>query len=278
MSGRQNKLRETPRTGKENIWQRVVRSYQKNGPFKRNVAKPMYAEESSSEPSEEESELPRFQISICSIISYLLYIIVFALIAIPTLLMWVAQPHPDPDSRLIEQAAPSIKQRIKESGSGPISFTEDEINRYIQQHYNIIQKGGYSILAHPESVMIEVCDGYAKIIVDRMLGADFHHTVTINISFKRLDDEDYSKILCRLEGGEPLFGGLAQGGAVGSLPIPERFMQMMIPSLKRLMRMSPQIQELVEEQGYLPHFTFDNRGQALVQFLPPSQQILSTNN
>lgn len=275
MSGRQNKFRENSHAGKDKLWQRVVELYRKK------VARKSTEEaETTGEQGAEEPELPRFQIPVLSIISNLLYIIVFALIAVPTVLMWIPHPHPEQSSRFAEQAAPSIEQRIQEAeaGAGAITFTEADINRYIEQHYNIIQQGGYSILAHPESIMIKVCDGYAQVIVDRMLGADFHHTITINVSFERVEDEDYSKIICRLEGGEPLIGGFARGGAVGSLPIPERFAQMMIPSLKRLLRMSPQIQELVEERGYLPHFTFDNKGQALVQFLPPSQQLLSTNN
>lgn len=230
------------------------------------------------EGAADEQSLPRIQIPIWSIISYTLYFAVFALIAIPCILMWTAQPHDKEAIHSTEQETIKLQSRIAEAGNGPISFTEDELNLHFAQRCNMVQQGGYSIIAHPESVKIAIHDGYAEIIFDRMLGAEFHHTVAVNISFERQEDEDYSRVICHMHGGSPLFGGFQRGGAIGSMPIPERFMQMMIPPLKRLMRLHPQIQELIEERGYLPHFTFDNAGRGIVQFLPPSQQFLSTNN
>lgn len=280
MTGRQNKFRNTPRADKGNIWQRVVSTYQKHGPFKKNVSTPMYDEDKASEDSapQEEEESHGLQIPVCGILSYILYIIIFLLILYPCAMMWVAKPHPAPDSRLSQQAAPNIKQRIEESQGGPISFTEQEINLHFEQNCNIIQQSGYSILAHPESIMIDIEDGYARLIIDRMLGIDFHHTIAVNLSFSRIEEEDYSSIACHLQGGEPILNRYPCGGMIGSLPIPERYMQIMIPALKRLLHVYPEIQDLVEERGYLPRFTIDEKGTGLLSFIPPNQQLLSTNN
>lgn len=225
-----------------------------------------------------EAEKEALEIPYWSIISYILYVAIFILILYPCVLMWLAQPHPNPESRLAEQAAPNFAQRIAQSKGSPIIITEDEINRHFEQECNLLQQGGYSILAHPESIMMDIHDGYAELIIDRMLGIDFHHTIRVNLSFERIEGEDYSSILCQLRGGDPLFNNWPRGGAIGSLPIPEHFMQMMVPVLKRILHIHPELQEIVEERGYLPVFSINEKGQGILQLTPPDQQLLSTNN
>lgn len=235
--------------------------------------------EDGAEPAEiEEPDKEPFDIPYWSILSCILYVAIFLLIAYPCTLMWIAQPHTNQESRLSAEAAPNLAQRIEESKGSPITFTEDELNRHLEQKCSLLQQGGYSILAHPESIMIDINDGYASLIIDRMLGIDFHHTIAVNLSFQRVEASDYSTIRCQLRGGEPIFNQFPRGGAIGSLAIPERFMQMMIPALKRLVHIHPELQELVEERGYLPEFSIDDKGQGILQLSPPNQKLFSSNN
>ncbi len=226
----------------------------------------------------QDAEKEPFQIPYWGILSYALYIAIFILILYPCVMMWMATPHPSPQSRLSEQTAPKLAQRIEQSNGRAITFTEDELNCHLEQECTLLQQGGYSILAHPESIMISIHPGYAELIIDRMLGIDFHHTVAVNLSFKRIEEEDCSSIVCQLRGGEPIFDQFPCGGTIGSLAIPERFMQMMIPTLKRLLHIHPELQDLVEERGYLPEFSVNEQGQGILQLTPPNQQLLSTNN
>ncbi len=135
MSTRQNKFRNRPRADKGNIWQRVVRSYQNRGPFKKDVATPMYEDGAESQSTEGEDEDDKFEIPYCAIFSYLLYIGIFLLIFIPCLLMWLAQPHPNPINPQDTEAAPSIAERVAKGTqtNAPIIFKESEINRHFAQ-------------------------------------------------------------------------------------------------------------------------------------------------
>ena len=155
-----------------------------------------------------------------------------------------------------------------------ITLTEGEVNRFLRDTCRLRQRGVFSITAHPKAVLLRIHDGYGELIIKRSIGTSFHHTTSVLVHFVRKEHEGESRVEMEFTGGKPIFGKIPCGGYIGSMPVPQSFIQMMQPSLESLLTTYPDFAQLVHEQGYLPVFSKEkNTAEGRLLLLPPSNNI-----
>lgn len=266
-------MRQATLGGKEDIWLQSLRDEPAQKMEEQNFQDAMTAEEGEEEPSVPlKRHLLRF---ICNLTLVVLYISIFIAILVPCILMWMPQSHQALQEQLKEESHLNIKKRIADAGAGSILFSEAEINRYLAEHCRTLQKGGTALISHAEQVSIDIQDDYAQLVIDRMISSTLHHTVRVHISFNRTQKNGRIHMDYKISGGEPIAGLFPNGGSIGCLPVPTRFMQMAVLPLERLIQHFPDIYELVATQAYLPTFYHDNRGQGILKLSPPTPHSFS---
>lgn len=162
--------------------------------------------------------------------------------------------------------------RTKIAAHEEVVITEAEINRYLRDTCRIRQDGIFSIAAQAQGIAIRVHDGYAELIIERIIGADFRQTTAVHLSFHQTEENGIPTLHVDYRGGDPMFGNTPRGGSIGSVGIPQRHIVVLQPALETLRDSYPGIRDAILNHGYCPYF---EDGKIILR--PFSQQQPSVN-
>ncbi len=196
-----------------------------------------------------------------SFIAAALFLVFMGLLAVIVVRMWTPQSLRDIAGYEDKGRAKDLSSLLANSNGEEIVITEREINRYLRETCRMRQTGLFSIIAHAQGVAVRIHDGYAELVIDRLLGANIHQTTAVHLSFEQKMPHGRPVLEVRFHGGAPLFGDTPRGGSIGSLAIPERHIQMLEPALKTLVACYPDITRAIEEHGYCPTFVAGGPGE-----------------
>lgn len=209
--------------------------------------------------------------SLWSCIASLLFIIFTGGLALLVLKMWTPQDMHDISGYTDKGAARDLAVALRNANGAEVVFTEGEINRYLRDTCRLRQNGLFSVLAHVQGVAVRIHDGYMELVIDRVLSTHFHQTTSVYLSFAREMDHGRPSLRVDLRGGENVMGSLPQGGRIGCVGVPQRFMQMLRPALDTMQDCYPDIVELMDDGGYRPEFFRGRNGQeSFVRLVPYS--------
>ena len=175
--------------------------------------------------------------------------------------MWTPQDMRDIAGYTDKGTARDLLVALRNANGAEIVFSEGEINRYLRDTCRLRQTGLFSVLAHAQGAAVRIHDGYAELIIDRVLSTHFHQTTAVNLSFEREMDHGRPRLKAEFRGGESIMGSLPQGGRIGCVGVPQRFIQMLRPALDTMQDCYPDMIELIESAGYRPEFFRGQNGQ-----------------
>ncbi len=189
-----------------------------------------------------------------SAVAVALFLVFTGALAFTVVRMWTPQGMDDIAGYHDKGRARDLSMIISQADGKEVSFTETEINRYLRETCRLRQTGPFSIIAHAQGVAVRIHDGYAELVIDRLLGANIHQTTSVHLSFSRKLEHGRPALKVEFKGGEPLFGDTPRGGRIGLVAVPAHHIQMLEPALATLTTCYPDIVSSVTEHGYLPQF------------------------
>ncbi len=206
-------------------------------------------------------------------VAALLFLLFTWILALLVVRMWTPQNMQDIAGFADKGRGGDIAMILDKSNGEELVFTEAEINRYLRDTCRMRQTGLFSIIAHAQGVAVRIHDGYAELIIDRLLGANVHQTTAVHISFSQESPHGKPVLKAELRGGPPILGSMPRGGSIGTLAVPTRHIQMLQPALETLLACYPGITQAIEEHGYLPQFHEGGEGEErYVRLVPHSPQ------
>lgn len=196
--------------------------------------------------------------------------VVFTVVLVNALTrMWTPQNMRDIAGYSDNGSARDLPAILSNANGQEISFTEAEINRFLRETCRIRQTGIFSIIAHGHGIGVRIHDGYAELVIDRMIGANIHQTTSVNLTFYQETEHGRPVLKVDFRGGEPLTGDVQRGGSIGTFGIPSRHVSMLGPALRTLLDCYPEMVKTIEEQGYCPYFTKGQNGnESRVRLVP----------
>lgn len=207
-----------------------------------------------------------------SLVATVLFLLFFALLATATFRMWVPQDLRDIAGYSDKGNARDISALLRNANGAEISFTEAEINRYLRETCRMRQTGFFSIFAHAQGVAVRIHNGYAELIIDRVVGVNMNQTTAVHLSFSQAIVNGKPELRVDFHGGAPLLGSLPRGGSIGRFGIPQRYIQVLKPALGTMADCYPDIVETIDTYGYRPILTKGEGGEesrvTLVPFTP----------
>ncbi len=233
------------------------------------------------EDGEEEGELKRPSVLLLlwqrfnfwSTFAVLLFLFFTGMLALVVVRVWTPQSMRDISGFADKGHGGDISVAINSAGGRELTFTEGEINRYLRDTCRMRQTGIFSIIAHAQGVAVRIHDGYAELVIDRLLGANIHQTTAVHLTFSQQMHHGRPVLKAEFRGGPPILGNMPRGGSIGSLAVPERHIRMLQPALETLMACYPDITRAIEEHGYLPQFVDGGEGEeAYVRLVPHTPQ------
>ena len=225
-------------------------------------------------PTEEDAEGNSWRdwwhkFSVWSLLALLIFLIFTGGLILMTFDMWRPQEMRSIPGYADNGTARDLTSALKAANGGEIAFTEGEINRYLRDTCRLRQTGIFSVLAHAQGAAVRMHDGYAELIIDRVLSTHFHQTTAVHLSFVREFDHGRPKLRMELRGGEPIMGSLPLGGSIGRVRVPQRYMEMLRPALETIQDCYPEFFDLIETYGYKPEFYRGRNGQeGFVRLVP----------
>lgn len=207
-----------------------------------------------------------------SLVATILFLLFFALLATATFRMWVPQDLHDIAGYADKGNARDISSLLRNANGAEISFTEAEINRYLRETCRMRQTGFFSIFAHAQGVAVRIHNGYAELVIDRVVGVNMNQTTAVHLTFSQEIVNGKPELRVDFHGGPPLLGSLPRGGSIGRFGIPQRYIQVLKPALETLADCYPDIVETIDTYGYRPVLTKGEGGEesrvTLVPFSP----------
>lgn len=174
--------------------------------------------------------------------------------------MWTPQNMRDIAGYSDNGSARDLSALLRNANGQEISFTEAEINRYLRETCRLRQTGIFSIITHGQGIGVRIHDGYAEVVIDRMIGANIHQTTSVFLTFRQEVEHGRPVLKIDFQGGEPLAGDIQKGGSIGIFDLPTRHISMLAPALSTLADCYPEITEIFEIYGYSPIFTKGQNG------------------
>ncbi|MBR1982262.1 MAG: hypothetical protein IKA23_05890 [Akkermansia sp.] len=237
-----------------------------------------FANPSGEEEEEEEQEAPSIfreiwrRFNLWGALAIIIFL-VFTIVLTRTIhSMWTPQDMKDIAGYADNGSARDLTALLRNANGQEISFTEAEINRFLRETCRMRQTGVFSIITHGNGLAVRIHDGYAELIIDRLIGSNIHQTTAVHLSFRQIVENGVPSLKVDFHGGEPLPGNLPRGGSIGLVGIPERHISVLTPALGTLLNCYPEINAIIEEHGYCPHFTQGKNGQdsrvSLVPYRP----------
>ncbi len=202
-------------------------------------------------------------------VATLLFLLFTGVLALLVVRMWTPQPLHDVAGFTDRSRGEDLSMALGKSNGEELIFTEGEINRYLKDTCRMRQTGIFSIIAHAQGVAVRIHNGYAELIIDRLLGANIHQTTAVHLTFSQHIEHGRPVLRAQFRGGAPILGNMPRGGSIGRLAVPERHIQMLQPALETLLACYPDVSRAVEEHGYLPHFVKGGEGEeSYVRLVP----------
>ncbi len=202
-----------------------------------------------------------------------LFLLFTGVLALLVVRLWTPQSMRDIAGFADKGRGGDISMQLGKSNGEELIFTEAEINRYLRDTCRMRQTGLFSIIAHAQGVAIRIHDGYAEVVIDRILGANIHQTTAVHLSFSQQMQHGRPVLQAAFRGGPPILGNMPRGGSIGRVAVPERHIQMLQPALETLLACYPDIMQAVEEHGYLPVFVRGKGGEdSYVRLVPHAPQ------
>ncbi len=231
-------------------------------------------EEEEGEEEEKRSLLRQLwaRLNLWSLLALVLFLGFVGLLVGCIICMWTPQSLRDIAGYADKGQARDLSALIKNSQGETITITEGELNRYLRDTCRMRQTGLFSIIAHTQGIAVRIHDGYAELIIDRLLGANIHQTTAIHLSFSQDVQLGRPELEVSYRGGDPIMGMMPRGGRIGCLAVPERHIQMLEPALRSLAACYPDITRTIIEKGYCPVFVASKPGEEgyvkLVPYIP----------
>ncbi len=207
-----------------------------------------------------------------SITAVALFLLLSGTLITLCLLMWVPRQLDDIKGLNDDTPVHDIFATLRQAGASPqsYSFSESELNRYLKKTCRMRQNGALSIVAHPAHLAMKIHDGYGELIITRVIGSHLHHTISVYVTFSYTGEHAQRQVSLQLRPGDENTGVFPRGGRIGQLPIPQRYMQMILPSLESLLEVYPELTELVQTHDFLPVFQRDSdESEGRLLLLPP---------
>lgn len=230
------------------------------------------------EDSEEDESTPGLATQIWRRFNFLSLLATFLFLAFTCFLyfallrLWTPQDMTDIAGYRDQGSVTDIKAKLINANGQQISFTEEEINRYLAKQSRAQQTGFFSIVAHAQGAAFRIHDGYAELVIDRIIGSNLHHTTSVNISITRQEQHGVNSLKVEIRGDQPIMESVPNGGRIGQVRVPPRCTQMLQPALESLLACHPDIVRAVQEHQYLPVFT-----KGKVTFVPLADETTSTD-
>lgn len=190
-----------------------------------------------------------------SLVALALFLLFFSALVLATFRMWIPQDLQDIAGYADGGNARDLSVLLRNANGGEISFTEAEINRYLRETCRMRQTGFFSIFAHAQGVAVRIRNGYAEVIIDRVVGVNMNQTTAVHLSFSQEIVNGRPELRVNFHGGAPILGSLPRGGSIGRFGIPQRYIQVLKPALGTLADCYPDIIETVSAYGYRPVLT-----------------------
>ncbi len=285
MAAGNNRRRNRKKTGDDtgrSLWGSLFQNSQDG---KSDVAShPFYspAAEEFSEETDSETRGSYFRrlwksFNVLSAVAVGLFLVFTATLLVVLLRMWSPQDLSDIAGYKDSGRARDLESLIVNANGAPVTFTEAELNRYLRDTCRMRQTGIFSIIASGQGVAVRIHDGYAELVLDRMLGSDIHQTTSVNLTFKQENKLGRTELHVDFKGGNPIAGTMPRGGSIGSIAVPQRHIIMLKPALETLLTCYPQIIDAVEHYRYCPIFTEGKNGAEsrvhLVPYTPDSSPL-----
>lgn len=264
MAGSTNRKRTKKRTGEEtSLWGFLFDKNTQNPDLTKRAFFAQPGEEETDEPPAEPHNL--FQeiwrrFNFWAVLATLIFLAFTILLISATISMWTPQNMRSIAGYADHGSARDLLALIRNANGQEISFTEAELNRYLRDTCRIRQTGVFSIITHGEGIAIKIHNGYAELIIDRLIGANIHQTTSVNLTFRQEIKHGRPELKVDFKGSEILYGKLAKGGSIGKMGIPERHIRMLAPALDTLLSCYPEICSIIETHGYCPYFTKGHGG------------------
>ncbi len=272
---RRNRKKKRSGAGFRNPWGSLLSAREKGEELSPNSS--FYTPEEGEEEEEENGfsllrELwQRF--NVFSTLAVLLFLLFTGWLMGIVIDMWTPQPMGDIAGFADKGRGGDISMVLDKSNGEELIFTEGEINRYLRDTCRMRQTGLFSIIAHAQGVAVRIHNGYAELVIDRLLGANIHQTTAIHLTFSQHIEHGHPVLKVEFKGGPPITGKMPRGGSIGCQPVPERHIRMLQPALETLVACYPDITRAIEEHGYLPHFVDGGEGEeSYVRLIPHSPQ------
>ncbi len=264
-----------PGAGFRNPWGSLLAKKEKRDEFTPNSS--FYTPEDGDEEGEETRpsllQLLWQRFNFWATVATVLFLLFTATLALLVVRMWTPQSMRDISGFADKGRGGDISMVLGKSNGEELIFTEGEINRYLRDTCRMRQTGIFSIIAHAQGVAVRIHDGYAELIIDRLLGANIHQTTAVHLTFTQQLQHGRPVLRAEFKGGEPILGNMPRGGSIGRLAVPERHIQMLQPALETLLACYPDVTRAVEEHGYLPQFVNGGEGEeSYVRLVPHSPQ------
>ena len=214
------------------------------------------------------------RLSVWSILSTLLFLLFTGGLSYVVVQMWEPQDLSDIAGYDDRGNPRDLTLALKNAGGAEISFSEGEINRYLRDTCRMRQGGIFSLIAHEHGLAVRLHDGYAELIIDRVLSTHLHQTTSVLLSFRREHfDDGRSTLHVEFRGGKPLLGSLPRGGSIGRVSLPQRQMELLRPAIKTLADCYPEFVQLIEQYGYRPEFIAGHYGEVSRMRLVPDSSV-----
>ena len=220
-------------------------------------------------PQQEDTERVLGRFNVWSVLSTLLFLLFIGSLAYVVVQMWRPQDLSDIAGYQDRGNPRDLTLALKNADGAEISFSEGEINRYLRDTCRMRQGGIFSLIAHEHGFAVRLHDGYAELIIDRVINAQIHQTTAVNLSFAREHLHGRPQLRVDLRGGAPLLNSLPHGGKIGQVGLPQRYMEMLRPALHSLKESYAEFVSLVQQHGYYPEFTRSRNGaEGRVRLIP----------
>lgn len=223
------------------------------------------------QPDGEEDDTPRFspstmlsllwqKFNVWTTTAILLFLSFTVTLGVLILNMWIPQDMSDIAGYTDKGSSRDLTALIRNANGKEVTFTEAELNRYLRTTCRLRQTGIFSIVAKCQGVAVRIHDGYAEVVIDRIIGSNLHQTTSANLSFSITTEHGRPVLNVDFCGGSPLLGNMPRGGTIGKVNVPQHHIRMLKPALETLLACYPEISSLVEQHGYCPHFNKGNNG------------------
>lgn len=265
MATRGNRKRSTKKAGNNrSLWGSLFRHEPEGDDFMRRTFFSSVPEEYEDEEEEISggSLLRRLwkSFSIWSAVAVGIFLVFTVFLFVLLARMWHPQDLSDIAGYQDNGRARDLESLIVNANGAPVTFTEAELNRYLRDTCRMRQTGIFSIITSGHGVAVRVHDGYAELVLDRLLGSNFHQTTSVNLTFRQANKLGRPELEVDYKGGPPIAGSLPRGGTIGSIAVPQRHIRVLKPALETLQICYPDIAEAVERYHYCPFFTEGKNG------------------